>query len=146
MQKNQHKWGSLYGHFITHRILTLTMNRILIQTPSFLRKKWLHARFGFATHLALNLCFIPYKKWGQREIICLRHVILSWILIFVLEPKSCPGQPSSPNPFPLFLGKDALAVGDVARDTPKLLELEKFAHKAYTWVGRLAMSAQSLLV
>lgn len=61
--------------------------------------------------------------------------MLTLVNLFPPKHESCPGQPSSPSPIPPITCMEALTVGDDAINTPELLVLDTFAHKAYPWVG-----------
>jgi hypothetical protein len=54
------------GTYMITRIFTFVMNKIFIWA-SQLRGKWQPALFEFVDYLALNVCFISYEKWVQKE-------------------------------------------------------------------------------
>ena len=54
--------GDLHDHLMSMGILTLRTNKTLMWLWK-LYGKWLHAWFGFATHLARVARFKSYKKW-----------------------------------------------------------------------------------
>lgn len=64
---SQHIWA-ICDHFIIRRIFTLT---IFMRAPPIMRKVAL-ARFGFANHLPLITCFIPWRN-GLVEKVTIQH-------------------------------------------------------------------------
>jgi hypothetical protein len=62
----EHKWeafgggGNLYGHLITQRFFTLTMNGVFMQTPKIM-KNLATLQIEFANRLALIVCLISMK-------------------------------------------------------------------------------------
>ena len=62
---SQHNREELYDHLMSTRIFILIILRYSYELQKQ-RRKWVHARIGFANHLARIVWFISYKKWVQR--------------------------------------------------------------------------------
>lgn len=61
--------GNLYGHLITQRFFTLTMNGVFMQTPKIM-KNLATLQIEFANRLALIVCLVSMKQFGNGNTQC----------------------------------------------------------------------------